>query len=111
MKLMSYWVYLTDDAGQTVQVESHQEGGTYCVGGTSEAEINVTWNYAKHFNFRGLDGRGAKDTVAELEEAIGRLKADRSADYWDPTEGNVRHTLCVLLGWAKANPGAAWVVH
>jgi hypothetical protein len=104
---MSYWVYLEKE-GKTVEVENHSEGGTYAVGGINEAELNVTYNYSKHYSVKNLDGRVAKDTVEEIEAKINEFGVGRDPDYWNPTKGNVGYMLSILLKWAKQNPDAIW---
>jgi hypothetical protein len=43
---MSYDVYLNDSkVGVPVQVERHEEGGTYALGGITEAELNMVIVY------------------------------------------------------------------
>lgn len=147
---MSHWVYLVDrtappwcDFGQhgedacpepcypAVQVERFEAGATVPVGGTTEAEVSVTYNYAASFrtawNAIGgtwskdasrhgtlgsmLDGRVAVDTIDELTAAAGWLGTERDLDYWKPTAGNAGATLALLLSWAKQHPSAIWVVH
>lgn len=112
---MSYWVYLRNDAGHSVEVEPHQEGGTYQMGGCSEAELNVTYNYSreysKHgFSLRDLEAKSADETIPELERLVGLLGAERDADYWKPTPGNAGFALSILLDWARQHPKAAWHV-
>jgi hypothetical protein len=46
---MSWWVYLEDEHGNPVDVDCHKEGGTYAMFGTSVAELNITYNYGKHY--------------------------------------------------------------
>ena len=90
-------------------------GGTYEVGGTREARLNVTYNYAPHSyrtmgekGIRELYGKRAIDTVPLLEKAISELKTDVNDDYWEPTEGNARRALENLLTMAKAKPLGVW---
>ena len=50
---MSYDIYLKDPVtDQTVEFDaSHQmRGGTYCIGGTTEAWLNVTYNYGVFYS-------------------------------------------------------------
>ena len=73
---MSWWVYLVDNLEKfkgedfedaVCEVEAHSEGGTYVVGGTNSAELNITWNYGGFFRdaveglkepgLKGLDGQ------------------------------------------------------
>lgn len=86
---MSYWVYLENSDGP-VEVESHSDGGTYALGGTTDAELNVTYNYGWLFraaasiaileNSPGNDGLAhwRKDGLRALDgelagEAVGTL--------------------------------------
>ena len=105
---MSYWVYL--GKRKPVTVDKFEEGGTYCLGGQTEAELNVTYNYSKHFPFRSLHEMYARDTINGIKDAIERLGTKRDNDYWNPTEGNVGYTLSILLQWAKQHPNAKWRV-
>lgn len=59
---MSYDIYLNDPVtGGIIELdEPHQmRGGNYAVGGTTEAWLNVTYNYAKHY-YRVM-GEGHQD--------------------------------------------------
>lgn len=102
--------------GKPVQVERHQEGGTYVLGGTTAAKLNITYNYSWFFyrfldeedGIRWLYGKQAKDTVERLESAIKELGAVKYSDYWAPTPGNAGYALSILLKWAKQHPDAVW---
>ncbi len=107
---MSWWVHLNDSEGNSVTVDRHAEGGTYAMEGTTDAELNVTYNYGKHFNFRSLDGLSGAQAQAPLKEVIARLNGDRDPDYWSPTEGNARRACEILLGWAQQHPNAVFDV-
>lgn len=107
---MSWWIYLEDDNG-AVTVDNHAEGGTYIVGGTNNAHINVTYNYSRYFYFEGLHGRKAADTIQELEQAVAELGVERDTDYWARTPGNAGHTINILLNWARQHPDATWDVN
>lgn len=110
---MSWDVYLEKD-GKPVEVDRHEEGGTYAVGGTTVAELNLTYNYSPNFHaalgfpFRMLDGTLAENTIPNLEAAVQKLGTERADDYWKATDGNAGFALNILLGWAKANPNARW---
>ena len=114
---MSWDVELVED-GKCVKVPVHAEGGTYAWGGTTEAELNVTYNYGKLFatamgngNLRGLlDGKTAEETVGVLGSGVEVLGTLKYGDYWAPTPGNAGWALNILLGWARANPNAVWKV-
>ena len=117
---MSYYISLMRE-GNVCQVNTHQEGGVIALGGSTDASINITYNYAFFFyNFldkrkgiRWLYGKTAQETIPRLEKAIGRLTGwlgdgVYEQDYWAPTFGNAKHALEVLLGWAKQNPHGVW---
>jgi hypothetical protein len=114
-KEMSYDLGLYKD-GQAVEVQKHEEGGTYVVGGTSRAAINITYNYGWFFyrcldkekGLRWLYGKAAQETIERLESAIEELGTRQYKDYWAPTPGNAGHALNVLLEWAKQHPDAVW---
>lgn len=91
--------------------ERFEEGGTYALGGTSECDLNVTYNYWVMFDFHALDGRTGADTVAALREFAERWKHDAVyKDYWAPTPGNVRSAVVRLLSFAEAHPDGVWHV-
>lgn len=117
---MSYWVYLGDEKGDTVKVSRHAEGGTYALGGTDKAELNVTYNYGQFYRsylcgdeesgLKWLNGKKAKDTTSKLETAIAALGVEQDEDYWKPTPGNAGYALSILLAWAKEYPEAVFTV-
>ncbi len=114
---MSYDVGLYN-GGELVAVSRHSEGGTYVVGGTDGAELNVTYNYCGYYRefldtgdgLYWLHGKKAKDTVIRLEGAVAALGTERDRDYWKATLGNAGYALSILLGWAKQHPDAVWSV-
>lgn len=115
---MSYDIELKDPVtGNTcVLEEPHQmKGGTYQVGGTFKAELNVTWNYAPHFRkvfgdngIRAIYGKTGADSLFLLDQAIAQLKNDRSDDYWESTEGNAKAALLQLRALAAMRPDGVW---
>lgn len=92
------------------EVPHFTDGGTYVLGGTTEADLNVTYNYGKHFGFRALHRQQARDTIVLLARTVGALGMERSDDYWDDTEGNVGYCCSVLLMWALLHPDCYWRV-
>lgn len=107
---MSWWIYLKLD-GKVVLVDRHTEGGTYQVGGNNDGDLNVTYNYGKHFRFPYLHEMKAEHSIKLLENAIKELGPPiRDSNYWKPTEGNVSHCLGILLKWAKQHSEAVWEV-
>ncbi len=108
---MNHWVYLQDKENKTLPAEKHEEGGTYAVGGVSEAEINVTYNYSKLFSVKKeLDGKTGAETLPVLKDAVARFGVERDNDYWSPTEGNVGYMCEILRRWAEKNPEGVWHV-
>ena len=113
---MSYDIRLVNpQTRETVQFGTpHQfRGGTYAVGGTTEAWLNVTYNYSKHFyrvfsnpkGIRALYGMTAAASIVCLDAAIAQLADDVCAsDYWNPTEGNAKVALLGLKALALASP-------
>jgi hypothetical protein len=109
---VSYWVTLTG-AGPVPRFE---EGGTYALGGTEDASLNVTYNYAEvyrllGFSIRDLEDRKASETTAQLVALVEKLGTQQFDDYWAPTPGNAGHALSILLGWARQYPDGIWQVH
>lgn|SRR5487761_553168 len=108
---MSYDVYLTC-AGP---VDKFKEGGIYELFGSTEAHLNVTWNYSKiylefEFSLRDLHGQKASETIEKLQEIVSSLGTDKDQDYWAATPGNAGHTLSILLKWARQYPECIWEV-
>ena len=116
---MSWWVSLKDENGEIEFVESYTEGGTYAVGGSNEADLNITYNYSpfyyKHLNeddgLRWLDGKLANETLNALDHAVEKLGIEKDADYWAATSGNAGYALSILLSWAKQHPESRWQVN
>lgn len=114
---MSYDISLTEpETGTTIQFDEPHDirGGTYVVGGTSEAWLNVTYNYSQHYRrigasgIRTIYGMTGKDSIPLLEQAIASLGDDVSSDYWAATEGNAKQALVGLLSFAKRRPDGIW---
>jgi hypothetical protein len=114
---MSYDIYLSDPlSGETLELpfEHHLKGGTYALGGTTLAELNVTYNYARHYRgfgpkgireIYGMTGAQSLQPLITVAESLGR---DTSEDYWEPTEGNARQALIDLLSLARMLPHGIW---
>lgn len=117
---MSYDVDLvTEPGGWVVEVEHHKaEGGTYVLGGSNKASLDITDNYEEVFslvNFEWgglshqLNGKRASETIPWLELMVAHLGTRRyQRDYWAPTPGNAGHALNILLQWAIQHPQARW---
>ena len=79
-------------------------GGTYIIGGTAEAWLNITYNYSSFYEeFLGgkgindLDGKSVRETIPKMMEAACKMQGKTDADYWAKTEGNARKALLDLI--------------
>lgn len=126
---MSYDIRLNDPVtGNTIELDwpHHMRGGTYCGGGTREAWLNITYNYAAHFRrvipwtnpdgttdaerggIRSLYGMTGAESIPVLQAAVAQLGDDVDEDYWSPTEGNAKRALTQLLALAQMRPDGVW---
>ena len=115
---MSYDIYLADPvAGGAIELPSSHEmrGGTYALGGTRKAWLNVTYNYSPHFRrvlgddgIRCIYGKTGAETIPLLTEAAAKLGDDVDEDYWNPTEGNAKRALLQLKALAELRPDGVW---
>ena len=114
---MSYDIYLHDAKNGDVLIVRHDlRAGTYCLGGSDTAWLNITYNYSGHFRrvlgekgIRAIYGLTAAESLPVLDAAIAQLGTDRDLDYWNPTEGNARVALENLRLLARAcQPDAIW---
>lgn len=115
---MSYDIYLHDPVtGGRLELDSPHRltGGTYAMGGTTEAWLNVTYNYAPHF-YRTLGEKGIRTiygmtgaaSLPLLREAAEKLSNETDPDYWKPTEGNAKRALLQLAALAELRPDGVW---
>ncbi len=81
------------------------------IGGTTDAWLNVTYNYSKHIwkyfpkkGLKQLNGKKAQDIEETLRKAVKELGTERVDDYWEPSEGNVGYALSILLSWCAIHP-------
>lgn len=137
---MSYDITLNNPVTkETIHFDTpHQMmGGTFCVGGSSEAWLNITYNYSRWYYKDGVfpDKNGKKDgirtiygmsgaeSIPALENAIKTIEsmtedlteeeikeyADSGAGgYWTPTRGNAIKPLYQLLAMARMRPDGVW---
>lgn len=121
---MSYSIKLLDKkTNKPVTVPYFIEGGTVQAKvvngklvpkGIETAEMDVTYNYSKHYDnihedgIRWIYGKTGAEVVPVLERAVALLGTDRDDDYWKPTRGNAGHALAVLLSWARLHPEAVF---
>jgi len=113
---MGYDIILEDSAGHPVQVARHTAGGNFVLGGTTDAEISITYNYSCYLykeldeesGIRWLYGRTGEECIPRLHAAVRALGTSADDDYWVSTPGNVGFILSILLGWAKRHPDAVF---
>ena len=116
---MSYWVSLRDPVtGRILNMDRLHEmkGGTYILGGTIEAELNITYNYSARFRsafgdekgIRCLYGKTGAESIPLLNSAVAKLGDDVDPDYWKAAEGNVKRALLQLLAMAQIRPDGVW---
>ena len=117
---MSYDIKLCDPVtGETLECDSphHMTGGMYCIGGTTEMWLNVTYNYSKFYyredvlgdkGIRTIYGKTGAESIPILQKAIKALGDDVSTNYWDATEGNAKKPLTQLLAFAQMRPDGVW---
>jgi hypothetical protein len=134
---MSYDIELVDAVtGKTLELDTphHMRGGTYAVGGTKRAHLNVTYNYYKQFSrvfdtpnepcpnapewlredwsmvsgIRTIYGLTGAESLPILDKAIDLLGDDVDADYWQATDGNAKRALVQLRSLAAMRPDGVW---
>lgn len=87
-------------------------GGMYAVGGTTEAWLNITYNYSPFFyafldedeGLGALQGKAAKEVVDILEVTLSKMSGRPSENYWEATEGNAKAALEKLYKLAELCP-------
>ncbi|MCL2366531.1 MAG: hypothetical protein FWC75_05715 [Oscillospiraceae bacterium] len=116
---MSYDIRLCDPiTKKTIEFphRHHLTGGTYELGGTHEAWLNITYNYSPHFyrlidedeGIRAIYGMTGAESIKILKEAVISLGDDVCSDYWEPTEGNAKAALLKLIALAEMRPDGVW---
>jgi len=134
---VSYDIYLTDPVtGDVLELDAphHMRGGTYQIGGTTRAHLNVTYNYFEHLcrvfvsldvprpkapewmheaaepvhGIRTIYGLTGAESLPLLDRAVGMLGDETDSDYWKPAEGNVKRALMQLRALAVMRPDGVW---
>ena len=115
---MSYDIELVDPVTKEVlhlEHPHHMRGGTYAIGGTTEAHLNITYNYGKHYyrvlgekGIRTIYGMTGAESIPVLEAAAAKLSDEVSDDYWEATEGNAKRPLLQLAAMARIRPDGVW---
>ena len=114
---MSYDLWIADTKGSPIRHDVR--GGTYALGGTYSLDVNVTFNYAKHFRKAFNDERGIKllngmkciEAIPLIVEAMRNLGDDETGNYWDSTEGNAKRALEGVLHIASLGYDGTIAMH
>ena len=118
---MSYDIDLKNPVtGKAIELDvpHHMRGGTYQLGGSTSASLNITWNYSDHYyrafgnnGIHAISGKTGAESIPILKAAASRLGDDvDEADYWKATEGNAKAALMQLLSLATMRPDGVWYV-
>lgn len=137
---MSYDIYLKDPVtGDPLELEAahHMRGGTYAMSGTTEAWLNITYNYADWYYRPGVFARTRKaskgirtiygmtgaESIPVLRKAVRKLESMTEnisveerreyeeqgvTGYWMPTRENAIRPLYQLLALAQMRPDGVW---
>ncbi len=115
---MSYDISLVDPVTkETLELDfiHCMRGGTYAMNGTTEAWLNITYNYGRFYRnifgeegIRTIYGMTGAESIPLIKSAMEKLKDDVDPDYWKPTEGNAKRALAGLLALAQLRPDGIW---
>lgn len=137
---MSYDIYLEEPStGETIQFDSphFMTGGTFNPNGTTDAWLNITYNYADWYykpgvfakttdeskGIRTIYGLSGAESIPVLKNAIHTLenskeelsKEERNkyreeniSGYWVPEKANAIKPLYQLLAMAQMRPDGVW---
>ena len=115
---MSYDIYLTEPkTKKPIKLDKPLDlmGGIFALGGTTVAWLNVTYNYAIHYDkifgkkgIRTIYGMTGAQSIPLLKKASEKLKDNITGNYWEPTEGNAKDALFGLIGLAEIRPDGIW---
>jgi len=94
----------------------HQmRGGTYQVGGSYEAHLNITYNYGMYYyacmgenGIRTIYGMTGAESIPILKKCADELGDDTDPNYWKPTEGNAKAGLLQIIAIAQMRPDCVW---
>lgn len=115
---MSYDIELRDPVTREVvmlDAPHLMTGGTYAVGGTREAWLNVTYNYGDIYcrvlgedGIRSIYGMTGAESLPLLVGAAQLLADDATDNYWEATDGNAKRPLLKLAAMARMRPDGVW---
>ena len=104
---MSHDIRIKRKDGTVVELKERHAitGGTYALGGTTEAWLNITYNYWRIFHrlfgedgIRTIYGMNVKDARTILVGAVARLgDAEPDENYWKACDGNAKKALAGLI--------------
>ncbi len=120
---MSYDIKLHDPVTKEpieLEAKHFMRGGTYAIDGTSEAWLNITYNYSKFYyevapekGIRSIYGMTGAESIPVLQNMIDQItkkcpNAETSKNYWNATPGNAIKLLHQLIAMAKMRPDGVW---
>ena len=104
---MSHDIRIKRKDGTVVELKERHviTGGTYALGGTTEAWLNITYNYWRIFHrlfgedgITTIYGMNVKDARTILVGAVARLGvAEPDENYWKACDGNAKKALAGLI--------------
>ena len=104
---MSHDIRIKRKDGTVVELKERHAitGGTYALGGTTEAWLNITCNYWRIFHrlfgedgITTIYGMNVKDARTILVGAVARLgDAEPDENYWKACDGNAKKALAGLI--------------
>lgn len=96
---MSYSISIERD-GKTLELpEPQTEGGTYAIGGSNLAKMDVTYNYSELFSLANLDGFTVNDALPILAHKVAEWGVLPAPDYWAVDPRNVGYACYVVMTW------------
>ena len=103
---MSYDIHIIDSVTNKPRVLKESflpHGGSYVIGGSIEAWLNITYNYGKLYHelwghgLTGFNGKKIKEVKPKVEAGIKALGIVKAESYWEATKGNAGTALLDLL--------------
>ena len=115
---MSYDIEMEDENGVVYIKHHHFKGGTYPLGGTTRAYMNITYNYSEFYyktidqekGINWLNGKTGAECLPVLEKSVRILGIKKSDDYWEATSGNAGNALLGLIAFCKSRPDGIFKV-